>query len=321
MIIVSKKGFNINKEMKYQILLIGSGGFLGSHVKKQLNDSGINFIEITGKSHVDITNFEQFNSFISNHSVQTIINCAAFVGGISFGFKYQADLLQINTLMASNIYNIAKMHDIKYIINPISNCAYPGKSSVYIEKDFWDGPPHESVFNYALSKRVFVAMGKSYYEQYKISTASVVLSNMYGPGDHFEEERSHALGALVKKIYIAKLNNNSEVEIWGSGKPVREWLYVEDGAKSLIKAINLSPGNYLFNVGVNKGASIIEIAEMIANEFSWEGKFILDVSRPDGVLKKTVDGNLGKEILNWSPEVKLNEGIADTVKWYRAENE
>ena len=144
---------------------------------------------------------------------------------------------------------------------------------------------------------------------------------MYGPGDHFEEERSHALGALVKKIYTAKLNNISEVEIWGSGKPVREWLYVEDGAKSLIKAINLSPGNYLFNVGVNKGASIIEIAEMIANEFSWEGKFILDVSRPDGVMKKTVDGNLGKEILNWSPEVKLNEGIADTVKWYKADNE
>tara|TARA_B100001057_G_scaffold501275_1_gene623030 strand:- start:35130 stop:36053 length:924 start_codon:yes stop_codon:yes gene_type:complete len=307
--------------MNNKILLIGSNGFLGSHVKKQLDESGIDFIEITGKTHVDITDLEEFSSFISDHSVKTIINCAAFVGGISFGFKYQADLLQINTLMASNIYEIAKMHDIKYVINPISNCAYPGKSSVYLEEDFWDGPPHESVFNYALSKRVFVAMGKSYHEQYNISTASIVLSNMYGPGDHFEEERSHALGALVKKIFDAKLNNISEVEIWGSGKPIREWLYVEDGAKSLVKAISLNPGNYLFNVGVNKGASIIEIAEMIANEFSWDGKFVFDINRPDGVLKKTVNGNLGKKLLNWSPEVKLIKGIENTVKWYKTNHE
>ena len=302
--------------MESNTLLIGSQGFLGSHVKKELANKNIKFSEITGKSQVDITNLEEFNNFISEDKFDYIINCSAFVGGISFGFKYQADLLQINSLMATNIYEIAKIHNIKKVINPISNCAYPGDQTVYKEENFWDGAPHESVFNYGLAKRIFVALGKSFYEQYNISSYSVVLSNMYGPGDHFEEERSHALGALIKKVAEAKNQDLKSIDIWGTGKPVREWLFVEDGARSLVKSLNMEEGNYLYNIGVNKGSTILEIAENIAKEFFWDGNFKLDKSKPDGVMKKTVDGAYGKKLLNWEPEVKLDDGIKKTVQWY-----
>lgn len=306
--------------MEKKVLLIGSNGFLGSHVKSILKNYGYNFYEIKGKSHVDITNLKEFLDFAKDKKIESIINCAAFVGGISFGYKFQADLLKINSLMATNLYEVANSLNIKNIINPISNCAYPGNLTVYEEKNFWEGSPHDSVFNYAISKRLFVALGKSFYEQYGISSCNVIMSNMYGPGDHFEEERSHALGALIKKIHQAKLNNNRIVEIWGTGKPVREWLYVEDGAKALFKSLDLSKGNYLFNVGVNKGSSIIEIAKLISKHMSWNGDFHFNTKMPDGVLKKTVNGNLGKKILNWSPEVKLNDGIKKTVQWYLENN-
>ncbi len=302
--------------MSNNILLIGSQGFLGSHVKNLLEQNQEKYQEIKNKKDTDIRNLEELDKFVSQNEFKAIINCSAFVGGIAFGYKYQADLLQINSLMAVNIYEIAKKYKIEKVINPISNCVYPGHLELYEEKDFWNGPPHESVFNYGLSKRLMVGLGESFFHQYGITTSNVIMSNMYGPNDHFEEERSHALGAIIKKVSDAKKSNSKNIEIWGTGKPVREWLYVEDGAKALVNSLNLNDGSYLFNVGINKGSSINEISDMISHAFNWDGNFVYDSSKPDGVMKKTVNGEYGKRLLDWAPEVKLNDGIKKTVDWY-----
>ena len=302
--------------MSKNILLIGSQGFLGSHVKNLLDQNHVNYQEIKNKKDVDIRNLEELENFVTQNEFNSIINCSAFVGGIAFGYKYQADLLQINSLMAVNIYEMAKKYKIEKVINPISNCVYPGHLELYEEKNFWNGPPHESVFNYGLSKRLMVGLGESFYQQYGITTSNVIMSNMYGPHDHFEEERSHALGAIIKKVSDAKKSQSKSIEIWGTGKPIREWLYVEDGAKALVKSLNLNDGSYLFNVGINKGSSINEISDMISHAFNWDGNFVYDSSKPDGVMKKTVNGDYGKRLLDWAPEVKLNDGIKKTVDWY-----
>ena len=302
--------------MSKNILLIGSQGFLGSHVKNLLDQNHVNYQEIKNKKDVDIRNLEELENFVTQNEFNSIINCSAFVGGIAFGYKYQADLLQINSLMAVNIYEMAKKYKIEKVINPISNCVYPGHLELYEEKNFWNGPPHESVFNYGLSKRLMVGLGESFYQQYGITTSNVIMSNMYGPHDHFEEERSHALGAIIKKVSDAKKSQSKSIEIWGTGKPIREWLYVEDGAKALVNSLNLNDGSYLFNVGINKGSSINEISDMISHAFNWDGNFVYDSSKPDGVMKKTVNGDYGKRLLDWAPEVKLNDGIKKTVNWY-----
>ena len=307
--------------MSKNILLIGSQGFLGSHVKNLLDQNHENYQEIKNKKDVDIRNLEELDKFVRQNEFKSIINCSAFVGGIAFGYKYQADLLQINSLMAVNIYEMAKKYKIEKVINPISNCVYPGHLELYEEKNFWNGPPHESVFNYGLSKRLMVGLGESFYQQYGITTSNVIMSNMYGPHDHFEEERSHALGAIIKKVSDAKKSQSKSIEIWGTGKPIREWLYVEDGAKALVNSLNLNDGSYLFNVGINKGSSINEISDMISHAFNWDGNFVYDSSKPDGVMKKTVNGDYGKRLLDWAPEVKLNDGIKKTVDWYVKNNE
>ena len=301
-----------------KILVIGTNGFLGGWVKKLINleIQDFDFFEITGKDVCDITNYSSIDGIIKEVSPEIVINCAAFVGGISYGYKYPVEMLSKNSEMAINVYKASENNQVKKLINPISNCVYPAKFTTYKEKDIFNGPPDESVFNYALSKRLFVKLGQSYFDQYNFSSVNVVLSNMYGPNDHFDIERSHALGALVKKICDAKINNLKTVEIWGTGKPMREWLYVEDGAKSLIKSINISDGHHLFNVGVEKVISIKELAEIIKFEVGWEGEFIYNQSKPDGVLEKKVDGSKGKEILKWEVSTELTTGIRNTVDWY-----
>ena len=139
---------------------------------------------------------------------------------------------------------------------------------------------------------------------------------MYGPHDHFEENRSHAMGALIGKIYSAKINDQKTVDIWGTGKQIREWLYVKDGANALIKCLNLSSGNYLFNIGETKGISILDLANLIKDTIGWDGEFNFDTTKPEGVLEKKVDGSIGMKIINWEPNYSLKEGVKETIDWY-----
>jgi len=303
------------------LLLIGSNGFLGKNIKKIIDSSGnYKLFEIKDSKDLNILNYDDLFVFLNKNKIEGVVNCAAFVGGISYGYKYQADLLSVNTQMALNLYKACHKSEVKMLINPISNCAYPEQYSIYQENKFWDGKIHESVFNYGLSKRIYVAMGDAYFQQHSFSSTNIVLSNMYGPLDHFEVERSHALGALIMKVFNAKKNNYNFIDVWGTGKPIREWLYVEDGAKALVKALNLDPGHHFFNVGSGIGYSVIDIAKKIAKEFEWDGEFKLDKTKPDGVPEKKVDPNLGEKILGWLPEVSIDEGIKLTVEWF-IENE
>lgn len=304
-----------------KVLIIGSSGFLGSTIKKKLIQSNkFEVVEILGKNDLDVTDINLFESFVKNKNINTIINCAAFVGGISFGYKYQKKLLEENTKIALNIYNLAYKYKIKKIINPISNCVYPGSISEYSEELIFDGPPHESVYFYAMSKRFLIDLSKSYYLNEDISSFNLIMSNMYGPNDHFNEDRSHALGALVKKIYDAKLNKTN-VEIWGSGNQEREWLYVEDGAEAILRTLELKNDYQLFNVGVNKTISIKDLANLIAQEIRYKGDFTFNLEKPEGVLKKSVNGSKGETILKWKPKTDITIGIRETVKWYKVNNE
>ena len=298
-----------------KILLVGSSGFLGKNVFEKINNDNDVHV-ISGKKDCDISNIDELRSYIDDLDFEYVINCAAFVGGIAYGYKYPAEMLSVNSKIANNIYEISKEKSVKMLINPIPNCVYPGHLDTYKEEDLWDGPPHESVFYYALAKRMSIALGSSYHAQHNLSSCSVIMSNMYGPNDHFEENRSHAMGALINKIYKAKLDKEKTVDVWGSGKQIREWLYVEDGADALIKCMDLSDGNYLFNIGVGKGISIIDLANLIKERVEWDGEFNLDTTKPEGVLEKKVDGSMGKDTINWSPKFSLDEGVKKTIEWY-----
>ena len=139
---------------------------------------------------------------------------------------------------------------------------------------------------------------------------------MYGPEDHFEAERSHALGALVMKFVEAKRKNKPYVDVWGSGSPVREWLHVDDGAEAMIRAIDIKPSNDFINVGVGCGISILDMCSIIKEIVGYEGQIKLDPSKPDGAPYKTVDGRQGEMMMNWKPSIPFKKGIECTIRWY-----
>jgi GDP-L-fucose synthase len=298
-------------------LLIGSSGFVGKNLKKFLNSNNVNFYEIYGKEDVDIESEGKLDSFIKkNNTINSIINCAAFVGGVSYGYQFEKDLIYKNSKLALNIYEAAHRNKVQLVVNPISNCIYPSNIEVYKEKNMFEGLPHESVYFYAQSKRFTIFLSEAYFKQHGICSNNIILSNMYGPDDHFEEERSHAVGAIIRKIVEAKRSNIKSVEIWGSGNQEREWMYIEDGVNAIVKSFNITAGYNTFNIGENSTFSIKFISEKIKKISKWDGELIYNPNKPEGVLKKSVDGTYGNSLIKWKPKTDIETGLKNTINWY-----
>ena len=299
------------------ILVLGSTGFLGKHVCEKLSKRGLSFEASSLCRGVNLENLDEVRRLFDKVRPEKVINCAAYVGGISYGYKHPVDIFEKNLKMILNVLRVSHEFQLKRLVNPISNCTYPSKSRLFKEEDFWNGPMHESVLVYGFVRKALCVGSWAYQKELNLDVVNLVLSNMYGPDDHFDEYRSHAFGALIKKFCFAKEKNLSTVNVWGSGAPVREWLHVDDGAESLIRALGCKSVIDPVNVGVGKGISISELSKLISEAVGYKGQIIFDTSKPDGAPYKTVDGTKGKELLNWGPEKDILEGVRETVEWYK----
>jgi len=265
---------------------------------------------------LDLRDKEATAQYISKLKPTFILNCASYVGGIQFGAKHPVELFQNNLEIALSLLEAAHLSGVKRIVNPISNCAYPGKATLFKEDEFWDGPLHDSVLVYGFVRKAFWVGSWAYAQQYDMDVMNIILSNMYGPEDHFEEERSHALGALIMKFVNAKQNNAPSVNVWGSGKPVREWLHVDDGAEAMVRSLDVPRTIEPINIGVAEGISILDMANKISAYVGYEGDIKLDPSKPDGAPYKTVDGTRGEALFGWKPSIKFDDGVQATITWY-----
>ena len=300
-----------------KVFVPGGNGFLGKRVVKGLKDKGIGFVSLSLRNGYDFRDVKQTRELFERERFDALINCAAFVGGIQFGYERPGEIFNNNILMSTNLMESARLTGVKRFVNPISNCSYPGHlTKDFKEEEWWDGQLDESVMVYGFVRKATWVQSWAYYRQYDFQTVNLILPNMYGPGDHFEEKRSHALGALIMKFVEAKRKGLPSVTVWGSGKPVREWLYVDDGAEILIKALEIGPTVDPVNVGVGKGISVLELAELIKYIVGYKGAIVLDRSRPDGAPHKTMDNSKLRTIFNWVPPTSLRKGIEQTVEWY-----
>jgi GDP-L-fucose synthase len=300
-----------------KIFVTGGNGFLGKRVVKKLTEKNVNFISLSLRDGIDFRNLKQTSQLFEKEGFDAVINCAAFVGGIQFGYEKPGEIFYNNILMSTSLMEASRLTSVKRFINPISNCSYPSRlTKNFKEEEWWDGPLDDSVLVYGLVRKASWVQSWAYYKQYGFETVSLILPNMYGPGDHFEEKRSHALGALIMKFVEAKKKNQPEVVVWGSGEPVREWLYVDDGAEVLIRALDIEPTIEPINVGVGKGLSILELAQLIKDVVGYNGKITLDKSKPDGAPHKTMDNSRLRNIFGWVPPTSLREGIEKTVAWH-----
>jgi GDP-L-fucose synthase len=298
------------------IVVTGATGFLGKRVCRNLNARGVEFEGTSLSLGLDLRDRQATIDFFKQVKPRYILNCAAYVGGIQFGYKHAAELFHNNLHMTLNLLEAANLSKTLRIVNPISNCAYPGSATFFKEDEFWDGPLHESVMVYGLARKASWVGAWAYANQYGLDTLNLIFSNMYGPEDHFEEERSHALGALIMKMARAKQQNLPQVVVWGSGKPIREWLHVDDGAEAMIRGLAAHNTSEPINIGVGQGISILEMAQLIKGYIGYSGKLVLDPTKPDGAPYKTVDGSKGATLLEWQPSRSFHQGIRETINWY-----
>lgn len=298
------------------ILVTGATGFLGKRVCRLLEESGRDFERISLSLGTDLRDQGQATDAFQRIEPTAVLNCAAYVGGIQFGLQRPAEIFRNNMLMITNIFDAAHRTGARRVVNPISNCVYPRDKIYFREAEIWDGPLDETVMVYGLLRKMSWAGSWSYARQYGLETVNLVFSNMYGPGDHFDEQRSHALGALIMKTATAKRDDAPDVIVWGSGNAVREWLYVDDAAEAMVRGLDCPPTDQFVNVGVGRGTSIRDLAMQIRRQIGYEGELVFDTLKPDGAPYKTVDGTHGKELLEWAPRVSLDEGLTRTVSWY-----
>ncbi|MBN8504579.1 MAG: NAD-dependent epimerase/dehydratase family protein [Burkholderiales bacterium] len=302
------------------IVVTGATGFLGQRVCALLERQGRPFKRISRSMGVDLRDPAATRAALAaafdGQAERQLIHCAAHVGGIQFGLTRAAELFHHNLAMTLSLNEAAVATGVQRLVNPISNCAYPGSASLFKEAEFWDGPLHDSVLAYGFARKASWVGAWAYAQQHGLDTLSLILSNMYGPGDHFEPERSHALGALIHRIHEAKQAGAQEVVIWGTGTPVREWLHVDDGAEALVRGLAAPATREPVNIGVAQGISILDMARLIADELGYPGRLVTDPSKPDGAPYKTVDGSRGAEVLGWRPSRDFRAGVRETIDWY-----
>lgn len=298
------------------ILVTGATGFLGKRVCRLLEAEGLAYSSTSLSLGTDLRDGAATLTLFERVRPRQVINCAAYVGGIQFGYKHTAELFHNNLSMTLNLLYSANAVGVQRVVNPISNCAYPAQATLFKEDEFWDGPLHESVMVYGLVRKASWVGSWAYHKQYGLDVLNLILSNMYGPEDHFEEERSHALGALIMKIVNAKRSGMPEVVVWGSGNPVREWLHVDDGAEAMVRGLKAEPTVEPVNIGTASGISILDMARLIQRLVGYKGQFVLDTSKPDGAPYKTVEGSRGAALLGWRPSRAFEQGVEDTINWY-----
>ena len=300
------------------VLVLGHTGFLGKTVYRKLESLGIECFGASLSTGFDLRTPKVLDRLLERNQIKVVINCAAVVGGIDFGRQYPIKLFRDNLQMTLAILDSIARYKLK-LINPISNCVYPRDLQVFEEEAIWDGPLDESVLVYGSIRKVGWIGAWAYAKELQLNSVNLVFPNMYGPGDHLDPVRAHALGAIIGRVYRAHLNNDPTVTIWGSGNPVREWMYVEDAANAIVLSMDRNLPVDLLNLGVGKGISIRDLTYKIVNLIGFKGEILFDLSKPDGAPYKTMGAKKGPKLLSWAPQTELDEGISKTIAWYRGE--
>jgi GDP-L-fucose synthase len=298
-----------------KILITGSGGMVGSSVVKMLQELGFNNLLKPRKIELDLCDTEAVKSYFSNHKPEYVFLIAAKVGGIHANMTYRADFIFENLMMQSNVINSCKDHQIKKLLFVSSGCVYPKHAENPIsESAMLTGLLEPSNEHYSIAKIAGIKMCEAYQLQYGLDYAVVIPNNIYGPGDNYHPENSHVMAALIRKFDHA-IKNNTDVEIWGSGNQMREFVYVDDVARTCIHLIN-NEYTGAFNCSSEVEITIKDLANLIAKILGFNGKIHYNIDKPEGHLRKgfTCDK---LHSTGWKHNINLEDGIKLSYDWYK----
>lgn len=299
-----------------KVTVTGGTGFLGTAVCRQLTALDAE-VRALGSADFDLTRPEEAATAVQGASI--VIHLAANVGGIGYNQQNPGPLIRDNSLMGLNVFEGCRTGSVDRLVAVCSVCAYPGEASVpFRESELFDGHPEGTNAPYGIAKRMLVTLSDSYRRQWGLDSVVPIVANLYGPGDDFDLENSHVIPAMIRRFVEAADSGDEEVILWGSGKPSREFLHVEDAARALILGAERKGLVDPFNVGTGVETRISELAQLIAGLAGFEGEIVWDPKRPDGQMTRFLDVERAREMLGFEARVGLNEGVAGTIEWYRA---
>ena len=303
-----------------KILLTGGAGFLGSFITEKLvNERKLDprSIRVPRSKNLDLTKWE--NCVKAVDDIDIVIHLAAKVGGIGFNKKYPATLFYDNAIMGIQLIEAARQAGVEKFVAIGTVCAYPKYTPTpFKEEDLWEGYPEETNAPYGIAKKILLVQAKAYREQYDFNAIYLLPVNLYGPRDNFHPEYSHVIPALIKKLSEAKESGEDYITLWGTGKPTREFLYVEDAADGIILATERYNKSEPINLGSGCEISIKDLATLIAELVGFEGEIKWDASKPDGQPRRRLDVNKAEKEFGFRAKVDLRAGLEKTINWYKA---
>lgn len=299
-----------------KIYVSGHRGLVGSAIVRRLQQSDYTRLILKAHDELDLTRQSEVEDFFYQEKPEYVFLAAAKVGGIWANATYPADFIFNNIMIQTNIIHASYLHGVKKLLFLGSSCIYPKHCPQPMkEEHLLSGYLEPTNEPYAVAKIAGIKMCQAYNRQYRTRYVSAMPTNLYGPGDNFDLETSHVLPALIRKLHEAKMNHDKSVDIWGSGVPRREFLYVDDLAEACLFLMENYDENDIINVGVGKDLTIRELAEMIGKIVGFEGELFFDPTKPDGTPLKRLDISR-LSALGWEAKTPLKEGIKRSYEWY-----
>lgn len=302
-------------ELNGRIYVAGHTGLVGSSVVRNLRAKGYQNLILKTHRELDLCDQAAVNDFFKKTPIDYIIHAGARVGGILYNQRFQAEFLYENIMIAANVIHAAYENNVQKLLFLGSSCIYPKLATQpIVEEALLTGPLEPTNEGYAMAKIAGLKLCEKYNVQYSRRFISVMPTNLYGEGDSFHPEHSHVIPGMMRRFHEAKLNNSPQVVIWGSGKPMREFLYVDDLAEALIILMQRYDAPGTINVGTGEDCTIRALAETMREVVGYKGEIVLDASKPDGTPRKVLNVDKMKA-LGWAPTYSLQDGLKKTYEW------
>lgn len=298
------------------IFIAGHQGMVGSAIVRRLRRAGYSNLVTRTRAELDLRIQADVEQFFAEQRIEYVFMAAALVGGIQANAAYPVDFLMDNLCLQNHIFQSAHRHGVRKILFLGSSCIFPGEcAQPMTEECLLAGKPEPTNEPYAIAKIAGVRACAYYNRQYGASYTAVTPANCYGVGDCLDPKKSHVIPALIRKFYDAKRRGEARVTLWGTGTPLREFLYVDDLADACLFLMNREERIDLINVGSGQEISILQLSHLIKRIVGFEGEIVCDADKPDGMMRRVVDCSRLRE-LGWTPSVTMEEGLQKTYAWF-----
>jgi GDP-L-fucose synthase len=300
-----------------KILVTGGAGFLGKCVTRKLQEAGCREVFVPRSADYNLVELEAVKRLYREARPDVVIHLAARVGGIGANMMNPGSFFYENLMMGMQMMEQARLHRVEKFVAIGTICAYPKFAPLpFKEADLWDGYPEETNAPYGLAKKMLLVQSQAYRQQYGFNSIFLLPVNLYGPGDNFDLESSHVIPALIRKVMEAKDKRERHILAWGTGKPTREFLYVEDAAQGILLSTERYEKPDPVNLGAGFEISIKDLAEMICDLAGFDGDIEWDTSKPDGQPRRSLDTTRAKEEFGFEAKTDFREGLKRTIDWY-----